>query len=112
MIVGGLRSFGKGLVQNIEELLFDTALKFTVAKYYTPSGRCIQNTNCAKGGGGGTGSAKSAGDGKYKASKVEKKDKMIFYATNGREVKYGGGIAAGFKVAATKTYVLEVTLLR
>mmetsp|Transcript_45775 Transcript_45775/g.90258 ORF Transcript_45775/g.90258 Transcript_45775/m.90258 type:complete len:1107 (-) Transcript_45775:337-3657(-) len=44
LIVGEDRTFGKGLVQNIEALPFDTSLKFTVAKYYTPSGRCIQAT--------------------------------------------------------------------
>ena len=42
VIVGSDRTFGKGLVQNVEELPFNSALKFTVAKYYTPSGRCIQ----------------------------------------------------------------------
>ena len=42
IIVGSDRTFGKGLVQNVEELPFNSALKFTVAKYYTPSGRCIQ----------------------------------------------------------------------
>ena len=44
VVVGAGRTFGKGLVQNIESLSYDTALKFTVAKYYTPSGRCIQAT--------------------------------------------------------------------
>jgi len=42
VVIGTDRTFGKGLVQNVEELPFETALKFTVAKYYTPSGRCIQ----------------------------------------------------------------------
>lgn len=43
VIVGGDRTFGKGLVQNVETLPYNTALKYTVAKYYTPSGRCIQS---------------------------------------------------------------------
>ncbi len=38
----GTRSFGKGLVQNVRPLSFNTQMKITVAKYYTPSGRCIQ----------------------------------------------------------------------
>ena len=42
VIVGADRTFGKGLVQNVESLPYNTALKYTVAKYYTPSGRCIQ----------------------------------------------------------------------
>ncbi len=106
VIVGSGRSFGKGLVQNVEELPFDTALKFTVAKYYTPSGRCIQSTNYKEGGGLGN------TDSKYQASRVAEKDKMVFYTKNGREVKDGGGILADYKVSAPKASALEVTLLR
>ena len=41
VILGSL-SFGKGLVQNVRPLSYNSKLKVTVAKYYTPSGRCIQ----------------------------------------------------------------------
>jgi len=41
VILGSL-SFGKGLVQNVRPLSYKSKLKITVAKYYTPSGRCIQ----------------------------------------------------------------------
>lgn len=41
-IVLGTQSFGKGLVQNVRPLSYNSKLKVTVAKYYTPSGRCIQ----------------------------------------------------------------------
>ncbi|MCU0427882.1 MAG: S41 family peptidase [Candidatus Kapabacteria bacterium] len=41
-VVVGERSFGKGLVQTISSLPYDATLKMTTAKYYTPSGRCIQ----------------------------------------------------------------------
>lgn len=41
-IVLGERSFGKGLVQTIAPLPYNTQIKITTAKYYTPSGRCIQ----------------------------------------------------------------------
>ncbi len=41
IIVGG-KTFGKGLVQTLLALPFDSALALTTAKYYTPSGRCIQ----------------------------------------------------------------------
>ena len=37
-----LTSFTAGLVQKIIPLPYDSALKYTIAKYYTPSGRCIQ----------------------------------------------------------------------
>ncbi len=44
-VVVGERSFGKGLVQTISSLPYDASLKMTTAKYYTPSGRCIQRVN-------------------------------------------------------------------
>jgi carboxyl-terminal processing protease len=43
-LVVGRRSFGKGLVQNQMELPDSSALRLTIARYYTPSGRCIQKT--------------------------------------------------------------------
>lgn len=44
-VIVGERSFGKGLVQTILPLSFNTSLKITTAKYYTPSGRCIQEVD-------------------------------------------------------------------
>ena len=41
-VILGTKSFGKGLVQTITPLSYNTSLKITTAKYYTPSGRCIQ----------------------------------------------------------------------
>ena len=41
-VILGTRTFGKGLVQTITPLVYNTQLKITTAKYYTPSGRCIQ----------------------------------------------------------------------
>ncbi|MCQ2135593.1 MAG: S41 family peptidase, partial [Bacteroidales bacterium] len=38
----GVRSYGKGLVQSVRPLAYDGQLKVTWAKYYTPSGRCVQ----------------------------------------------------------------------
>jgi len=47
-IILGTQSFGKGLVQTITPLSFNTSLKITTAKYYTPSGRCIQRIDYSK----------------------------------------------------------------
>lgn len=41
-VVIGLRTFGKGLVQNVVSLPYNAKMKMTIAKYYIPSGRCIQ----------------------------------------------------------------------
>ncbi len=44
-VIIGERTFGKGLVQNIIPLSYNTQMKVTVAKYYIPSGRCIQSVD-------------------------------------------------------------------
>ena len=41
-VIMGQRTYGKGLVQNVLPLVYNTQLKVTIAKYYIPSGRCIQ----------------------------------------------------------------------
>ena len=47
-ILLGTQSFGKGLVQTVLPLSFNTSLKITTAKYYTPSGRSIQEIDYSK----------------------------------------------------------------
>lgn len=47
-VVMGQRTFGKGLVQQTRDLLYNSKLKVTVAKYYIPSGRCIQKLDYAQ----------------------------------------------------------------
>ncbi len=42
-VIVGKKTYGKGLVQNIVPLSYNTTLKMTVSKYYIPSGRCVQN---------------------------------------------------------------------
>eukprot|EP01035_Chromulina_nebulosa_P017814 gene17814-23424_t len=49
VIVGSSKTYGKGLVQKVAPLPYDSALKYTVARYYTPSGRCIQATTYSGG---------------------------------------------------------------
>jgi carboxyl-terminal processing protease len=106
IIVGSDRTYGKGLVQNVEVLPFNTALKFTVAKYYTPSGRCIQRIDYKEGGG------LKAEDGSFQAVEKVDGDRKTFYTKSGRVIKDGGGVEVDFKVDAPKASALEVTLLR
>lgn len=47
-VILGTQSFGKGLVQTITPISYNTSLKITTAKYYTPSGRCIQKIDYSK----------------------------------------------------------------
>jgi carboxyl-terminal processing protease len=46
-VIVGRRTYGKGLVQNVFPLSYNTQVKITVAKYYIPSGRCIQEIDYA-----------------------------------------------------------------
>jgi len=114
VVVGKGRTFGKGLVQNVQDLPYQTALKYTVAKYYTPSGRCIQSTVYEEGGRGDDilASVSDAKDGaRYKSKKVADKDRNVFYTAHGREVKDGGGVEVDYKVEPSKASPLELILL-
>lgn len=107
VVVGKGRTYGKGLVQNVQDLPYQTALKYTVAKYYTPSGRCIQSTVYE----GGSSTDGEKGGAKYKSTKVADKDRTVFYTAHGREVKDGGGVEVDYKVEPQKASPLEIILL-
>jgi len=107
VVVGKGRTFGKGLVQNVQDLPYQTALKYTVAKYYTPSGRCIQSTVYEE----GSSSDGENGGARYKSTKVADKDRSVFYTAHGREVKDGGGVEVDYKVEPQKASPLELILL-
>ncbi len=77
-IVVGTKSFGKGLVQTVVPLSFNTSLKLTTARYYTPSGRCIQKIDYSKG--------------KDVFDSSRQKNNKTFFTDNKREVFAGGGI--------------------
>lgn len=79
-VIIGQRTFGKGLVQNVVPLSYNAQMKITVAKYYIPSGRCIQAIDY------------SHKDGNGHSSKIP--DSLIreFSTKNGRKVYDGGGI--------------------
>lgn len=79
-VVVGSRSFGKGLVQRPVNLTYNTQLKVTISKYYTPSGRCIQALNYAQ------------KDKDGKATRTETKDFNEFKTRKGRIVYDGGGV--------------------
>lgn len=79
-VVVGSRTYGKGLVQQSVSLPYDGALKFTAAKYYIPSGRCIQALDYAHRG--------ENGQPKHLPDSLCK----TFYTAAGRPVRDGGGI--------------------
>jgi carboxyl-terminal processing protease len=96
-VIVGQRSYGKGLVQQTKSLPYGAMIKLTVAKYYTPSGRCIQKLDY---------SHKKEG----KAEAVA--DSMIqkFKTKNGREVFDGRGVDPEIKIDA-KEYSQITTAL-
>ncbi len=79
-VIVGQRTFGKGLVQNVVPLSYNTQMKITVAKYYIPSGRSIQAIDYAH----------RNEDGSIAA--IPDSLKMPFETRNGRIVYGGGGI--------------------
>ncbi len=79
-IVVGTRTFGKGLVQTILPLSENSSLKMTTAKYYTPSGRCIQEIDYEHRDGEGNGTT------------IPDSLKHEFRTAHGRRVWESGGI--------------------
>ncbi len=112
-LIVGRRSFGKGLVQKQIELSDKSALRLTIARYYTPSGRCIQKPYKN----GENAYQKDILD-RYSNGELYSKDSIkidkskIFYTTTRRKVYGGGGIIPDLFVPADTTesspYYIEV----
>jgi len=75
-VIMGQRSYGKGLVQNTKELGYNARIKLTTAKYYVPSGRCIQSVQYKDG----------------VPVDIPEAQRAQFKTRNGRIVLDGGGI--------------------
>jgi len=89
-VVVGQRSFGKGLVQTTRNLSYNAKLKVTTAKYYIPSGRCIQALDY-------THRNEDGSVGLVPDSLISE-----FQTKNGRKVYDGGGISPDIKVEIQK----------
>lgn len=85
-IIVGTRTYGKGLVQATRDLSYNTKLKLTTAKYYIPSGRCIQALDYSHRNADGS-------VGKVPDSLITK-----FQTRAGRDVYDGGGVLPDVKV--------------
>ena len=91
----GQKSYGKGLVQSTRPLPYNSQIKLTVAKYYTPSGRCIQALDYAHRNEDGT------------VSKFADSLKTAFKTKSGRTVYDGGGVTPDIMVE--KKEVAQIT---
>jgi carboxyl-terminal processing protease len=98
-VVVGSRTYGKGLVQASRELPFEGKLKLTTAKYYIPSGRCIQAIDYSHRNEDGS------------VSHIPDSLTTVFYTSKGRPVRDGGGITPDFvtedKKIPTLFYYIE-----
>ena len=95
-VVVGSESFGKGLVQQTKKLAYGTRMKVTVAKYYTPSGRCVQRLDY------------SHRDDEGEVHAMADSTLSTFYTANGRKVLEGRGVLPDVEVPQPDlSYVLE-----
>ena len=100
-VIMGERSFGKGLVQRYFKLNYGTQMKATISKYYTPSGRCIQELDYAN---------RDAKTGKV--PKFSDEAVSLFTTRNGRTVYEGGGVTPDIKMAFSKKNTETKKLLK
>lgn len=97
----GQKSFGKGLVQTTRPLIHNTQVKITCAKYYIPSGRCIQAIDYSHKNEDGT------------AVKIADSLKKEFKTVNkSRKVYDGGGVEPDIKVERKEMPAIVVSLLQ
>lgn len=98
VLVGG-RTYGKGLVQTTRPLTYNAQLKVTTAKYYIPSGRCIQSLDYTH------------RDDDGKVHKIADSLKMEFKTANGRSVYDGGGLDPDVEMEAEYYAPITVSLI-
>jgi carboxyl-terminal processing protease len=99
-VIVGSRSFGKGLVQKPIDLTYNTQLKVTISRYYTPSGRCIQALDYAHKDKNGV------------AVRTEEKNYNTFKTHKGRTVYDGGGILPDIQLEESKMSAIASALLK
>ncbi len=95
----GRKTFGKGLVQTTRQLPYNSQVKVTTAKYYIPSGRCIQAIDYSHRNADGS------------VGKVPDSLIVAFKTKKGRTVYDGGGITPDIKVEAQFLAPITISLL-
>ena len=95
----GTRTFGKGLVQSVRPIAYNGQLKVTTAKYYTPSGRCVQAIDYAKRNEDGS------------IEHIPDSLTRTFHTAKGRPVKDGGGITPDVEIKAEQYSRLVYSLV-
>lgn len=98
-IIIGQKTFGKGLVQSTRPLNYNAQIKITTAKYYTPSGRCIQALDYSR------------KDEEGHAESVPDSLKKAFKTKIGRKVLDGGGVDPDIKVEVKQLSKISESLI-
>ncbi|WP_421945747.1 S41 family peptidase [Pedobacter sp.] len=98
-IVIGQRSYGKGLVQQTFNLPYNSLVKVTVAKYYTPSGRCIQKLDYAHRNADGS------------VDRFADSTITMYQTRGGRNVYSGNGVYPDIPVSADKLSPITIAML-
>lgn len=99
-VILGRRTFGKGLVQTTRGLGYNSQLKLTTAKYYIPSGRCIQALDYSHRNDDGS------------VGKIPDSLISVFHTKGGREVKDGGGVMPDLEYDYSKPGNITYALIR
>ena len=89
-VIVGNRTYGKGLVQTLRNLPYNSSMKVTTAKYYIPSGRCVQAIDYSKRNADGS------------IARTPDSLTNVFHTAAGREVRDGGGIRPDIEVKIEK----------
>jgi carboxyl-terminal processing protease len=98
-VVVGQTSYGKGLVQTTKQLSYNNQMKITTAKYYTPSGRCIQSRTYTR------------RDGEGGVVKIPDSTRKTFQTRRGRVVRDAGGIEPDSVVSSLSFHEIVQHLL-
>ena len=97
-VIIGERSYGKGLVQVTRPLGFNAHLKLTIARYYTPSGRCIQALDYTH------------RNADHSVSVFADSMRKVYSTRGGRKVRSGGGIEPDVKIPDQPSPMIAMTL--
>ena len=98
-VIVGKKTFGKGLVQNVVPLSYNTSFKITVSKYYIPSGRCVQNIDYFD---------KENGN---KPTKIPDSLAVAYKTKNGRTVYDKGGVEPDVITDEVVPHEILITLI-
>ncbi|MDR3245216.1 MAG: S41 family peptidase [Prevotellaceae bacterium] len=99
-VVVGTNTFGKGYVQSVRPIGYDAQLTYTIARYYIPSGRCVQAHNFATFGSDGA------------VTFIPDSLKKEFKTKNGRKVFDGGGVKPDVVIEGEEYSPMAISLIR